>query len=80
MKIPVKHEFFEKIKKGKTLEIREAHLTFTDEKTGEQLRKDVISSEVMPKDVFSDFDKARISKKRFNDMFKENKIIVFELE
>lgn len=80
MKMSIKHEFFEKIKKGKSLEIREAHLTFIDEKTKELLRKEVTGCEVMPKDVFSDFDKARISRKRFNNMFKENRIIVFELK
>jgi len=81
MKIPIKHEFFKKIEKGiKKIELREAHLTFIDEKTGKQLTQKVADCGAMPKVVFDNFKGACISKKEFNRMFKEDKIIVFELE
>ena len=42
MKLPIRHEYFDDIKKGKKkFEYRDAHITFVDEETGEQLRKDV---------------------------------------
>ena len=43
MKLPIRHEYFEKIKAGvKEIEFRDAHITFIDLETGEKLRKNVI--------------------------------------
>ena len=42
MKLPIKKVYFDQIKEGKkTVEYRDAHITFVCEETGETLRKDV---------------------------------------
>jgi hypothetical protein len=48
MKLPIKKEYFDKIKSGeKTAEFRDAHITFVCEETGETLRKEVISVNIV---------------------------------
>lgn len=42
MKLPIKHEYFQQIKNGtKKYEFRDSHITFVDEDTKEELRKDI---------------------------------------
>jgi hypothetical protein len=44
MKLPIKKKYFDLIKEGKkTFELRDAHITFICEETGETLRKDIES-------------------------------------
>lgn len=50
MKLNIKDEWFKEIKEGrKWTEIRDAHITFVNEKTGEQLRKEVIDISIRDK-------------------------------
>ena len=47
MKLPIKKEYFDEIKAGKKeVEWRDAHITFVCEETGEEVRKEVVSSHV----------------------------------
>ena len=51
MKLPIKKKYFDKIKSGeKTVELRDAHITFVCEKTGERLRKYVCNVMLLPND------------------------------
>lgn len=73
MKLPIKHEFFEDIKSGKKeFEYRDAHLTFIDEETGEELTKTVERVALVLKefagDVTGDYG-----------LFEDDKIIQFKL-
>ena len=48
MKLPIKKKYFDQIKSGhKTIEWRDAHITFICEETGEMLTKKVIFCKVM---------------------------------
>jgi len=48
MKLKIKQEFFEAIKSGeKTIDYRDAHITFVCEETGETLRKEVVRVSMM---------------------------------
>ena len=48
MKLPIKKEYYDKIKSGeKQIEFRDAHITFVCEETGETLTKYVIGSSVI---------------------------------
>ena len=50
MKLPIKKKYFDQIKNGeKTVEYRDAHITFICEETGERLRKEV--SDIIVQDV-----------------------------
>ncbi len=45
MKLPIKDKFFKEIKAGKKrFDIRDAHITFVNEKTGEKLRKEIMTT------------------------------------
>jgi hypothetical protein len=71
MKLPIKQKYFEQIKRGeKTVEYRDAHITFVCEETRETLRKNisVVNKEELSQGLM------RIG------MFEDNKIIVFELK
>ena len=70
MKLLIRKQYFEAVKQGsKTLDYRDAHITFVCEETGETLRKEVIRAEVMerPPDLYS-------------DVLSDDKIIKFILE
>jgi len=42
MKLPIKKKYFDQIKSGeKDFELRDAHITFICEETGETLRRDI---------------------------------------
>ena len=44
MKLPIKKVYFDAIKNNlKSVEFRDAHLTFVCEETGEELRKDIVA-------------------------------------
>ncbi len=48
MKLPIKDEYFKELKLGrKTVEYRDAHITFVNEKTGETLKKNVLVCSVI---------------------------------
>lgn len=44
MKLPIKKKYFDLIKSGlKTYDVRDSHITFICEETGEQIRKEVVA-------------------------------------
>lgn len=50
MKLPIKKEWFDKIKSGeKKVEFRDAHITFVCEETGETITKEVYDAMVVRK-------------------------------
>lgn len=50
MKLPIKKEFFDKIKSGeKVHEFRDAHITFICEETAEEARVELVNATVMPR-------------------------------
>jgi len=74
MKLPIKKKYFDLIKAGKkTVEYRDAHITFICEETGERLRKDVKHVHLVLMDsVPEEF--------HHNHLFDDDMIIRFELE
>jgi len=69
MKLPIKKVYFDQIREGKkTVEYRDAHITFVCEETGETLRRDVTGSIVMPR-----------SPEWFEDVLEDDNMICFEL-
>ena len=72
MKLPIKHEFFEQIKNGsKTLEHRDAHITFIDEKTKEEHRVNIFECYMTKK--------SRLPR-RVRHLFDDRNIIAFVLD
>ena len=70
MKLMIKKEYFDLIKAGKkTREYRDSHITFVNEVTGEQLRKEVIDVWLEQRD--SDL---------YPDVLKDDWVIRFELK
>ncbi len=48
MKLPIKKKYFDKIKNGeKDFEVRDAHITFVCEETGEHLRKEIDNATII---------------------------------
>lgn len=81
MKLPIKKKFFDQIKSGnKELEFRDAHITFVCEETGEQLRKEVVSCDVIPRGNFFDWDIKGMTATEFRQMFTDINVIVFRLK
>ena len=73
MKLPIRHKYFEEIKSGKKdFEYRDAHITFVDEETGEELTKDVERVALVLKEFAADVT---------GDcgLFEDDKIIQFKL-
>lgn len=73
MKLPIKKEYFDKIKNGeKIIEYRDAHITFVCIETGETLRRDVRACGV---------DGKRIIPEEIRDspMFEDDRTIWFEI-
>lgn len=69
MKLPIKKKYFNEIKMGmKTIEYRDAHITFVCEETGETLTKRVIDCHV-----------ASGIKRRHPDVLQDDETIVFQL-
>jgi len=70
MKLPIKKKYFDAIKKGiKTVDYRDAHITFVCEETGELLRKEVIKCDVDHR-----------PKQFLNDVLEDENMIVFHME
>ncbi len=70
MKLPIKKKYFDLIISGKKrFELRDAHLTFVCEETGEEFRADVVG-------VCLDYRKNFPS---YEDVLKDKRIIVFDL-
>lgn len=73
MKLKIKRKYFDLIKAGtKTVDLRDAHITFVCEENGETLVKRVVHCDVvrLPPDVFEEF----------NDVLSEDHVIRFFLE
>ena len=52
MKLPIKQKYFEKIKSGeKTVEYRDAHITFVCEETGETLVREIADVKMKRRDL-----------------------------
>lgn len=50
MKLPIKDEFFKQIQNGsKNYEVRDAHITFINEKTKEELTKKIFTAGIGPR-------------------------------
>jgi len=48
MKLPIKKKYFDEIKSGKKdFELRDAHITFICEETGETLRKEIETATIV---------------------------------
>ena len=74
MKLPIKDEYFQKIKSGEKIEeYRDAHITFVNETTGEELRKEVEGFKFVPKDALPE----ELQK---TDMFTDDRQMLFILK
>lgn len=70
MKLSIKKKYFDLIKRGiKTIEYRDAHITFVCEETGEKLRKNVLACHV-----------SEGVKHRHPDVLEDDKTISFMLD
>lgn len=70
MKLPIKKKYFDLIKKGEKIQdLRDAHITFICEETGEQLRKNI--------DAVGIFER---SKSLYPDVLSDDYYIKFEFE
>jgi hypothetical protein len=73
MKLPIKKEYFDAIKNGsKTLDYRDAHITFVCEETGRAMRKEVVDVHMVLQDSIPE-------KYQHNNLFDDDKIIKFVL-
>ena len=72
MKLNIRDKWFKEIKKGKSTEIRDAHITFINEKTGEKLIRNVIGVCIRDKAVLP----AHLQK---SDMFTDDFQIYFKM-
>lgn len=71
MKLPIKKEYFDKIKSGDTnIDFRDSHITFVCEETGETLRKEVNRVFLTRKSHILDID---------DSLFDDDVIIAFDL-
>jgi len=74
MKLPIKDEYFQKIKSGEKIEeYRDAHITFVNETTGETITKEVEGFKFVPKDGLSE----ELQK---SGMFTDDRIMMFILK
>jgi len=81
MKLPIKQKYFNQIKKGlKTLEVRDAHITFVCEKTGHTLTKKLEGVMIMPRGATYHHFKDNMSNGIFNKLFDDKFQIWFYLE
>ena len=80
MKLPIKNKYFEQIKAGqKSMEIRDAHITFINEKTKEELRKDVRRVEVCSKSVAMQIA-GMVDTKEAEELFTDSTQMIFYLD
>lgn len=81
MKLPIKKKYFDQIKSGKkTIEVRDAHITFVCEKTGQTLTKKIEGVTIMPRGATHYHFKDSMGDVTFNKMFDDNFQIYFYLE
>jgi len=74
MKLKIKKKYFDMIQSGlKSVEYRDAHITFVCEETGQELRKEVIAVELLNKEYLP-------YNLRGVDMFKDDVQIHFMLK
>jgi hypothetical protein len=73
MKLPIKKKYFDMIKSGeKTVEYRDAHITFVCEETGEQLKKEIDDVQLVLQDSIPEEFQHR-------NLFDDSVIIAFTL-
>ena len=76
MKLPINHDYFEQIKSGKKdREFQDAHITFIDEETGEQLKKKIWGCCMYPIDEITS-----ITPEEKKKIFEDKEQICFLLE
>lgn len=76
MKLPIKKEYFDAIQNGnKTLEFRDAHITFVCESTGRTMRREVVSLDLIDIEDISD-----LLDTVSPGLFEDKMLIKFELE
>lgn len=81
MKLPIKKKYFDQIKNGKkTIEVRDAHITFVCEKTGHTLTKKLEGVSIMPRGATYHHFKYSMSNDTFNKLFDDKFQIWFYLE
>lgn len=79
MKLPIKKIYFDQIKNGKKIfEYRDAHITFINEETKEELRKDVLSVELI--NIRNLIIREDLTLKEIEKLFSDNWIICFKLK
>lgn len=79
MKLPIKHKFFMEIKKGnKHFEVRDAHITFVDEETGEKIQKAILTSGLGKKEKVLDL--AGLKEEEVKDCIEDDDLIWFYWE
>lgn len=68
MKLPIKKKYFDQIKSGeKTIDLRDAHITFVCVETGETLRKDIVNTRIIK------------NLGLYPDVLEEERLVEFEL-
>jgi len=74
MKLPIRDEYFQKIKSGQKIEeYRDAHITFVNETTGEEITKEVEGFQFVPRDELPE----ELQK---TDMFDDKRQMMFILK
>ena len=69
MKLPIKKEYFDRIKSGEKIEeFRDAHITFVCEETGETLRKEIDNTMVIARPPTF-----------YDDVMEDSHMIIFKL-
>jgi hypothetical protein len=72
MKLPIKAEYFDDIKKGlKVFEYRDAHITFISEATGEEMSRKIRRCNVFSRNIIPPWYPP--------EMFSDDEVVVFEL-
>jgi ASC-1-like (ASCH) protein len=70
MKLPIKKKYFDEIKAGrKVIEVRDAHITFVCEETGETLQREIEKSQVVIAEAFP----------QYKDVITDKWVVVFYL-
>ena len=79
MKLPIKDKFFQQIKEGKKFfEVRDGHITFVNEKTGETITKNILTAGVgIRKKVL---ELAKLTEEDVKDCVTEDNLLYFYWE
>jgi len=79
MKLPIKKKWFNQIKSGKkTLEFRDAHITFVCEETGETLRKELKGIGLTHRG--EPIERGFVTKAEAKELFEDDVLIIFILK